>query len=326
MSTDDQQTITRRVADAVAPAVVRIGRHGGRGCGVVVADGLVATNAHNLRDRTTEVSFADGRVVQGRATGVDPDGDLTVLAVDTGGIAAPDWADDAPVEGLTVYAVAAIPGGRRITRGTVSSVDRSFRGPRGRLVTGAVEHTAPLAKGSSGSPIVDAEGRLVGLSTLRLRDGFALAQPTTADLRRRIDALALGDARPRRTLGVGLAPTHVARRLRAAVGLPERDGALVRGVADDSPASRAGIATGDLVTALGDTPVGGPADLEAALADPDLGTTASVHVVRGSEELDLQVTFDDEPAGPGVDSPSDAAENTPSDDTPSDAPPEDGGA
>jgi S1-C subfamily serine protease len=64
MSTEDQQTIAHQVADAVAPAVVRIGRHGGRGCGVVVADGLVVTNAHNLRDRTTEVTFANGRAVR----------------------------------------------------------------------------------------------------------------------------------------------------------------------------------------------------------------------------------------------------------------------
>ena len=314
MGTDDQQTITRRVADAVAPAVVRIGRHGGRGCGVVVADGLVATNAHNLRDRTTEVTFADGRVVQGRATGVDPDGDLTVLAVDTGGVAAPDWADEAPTEGLPVYAVAAIPGGRRITRGAVSSVDRSFRGPRGRLVTGAVEHTAPLAKGSSGSPIVDADGRLLGLTTLRLRDGFSLAQPTTPDLRRRLDALARGDAPQRRTLGVGLAPADAARAMRAAVGLPEGDGALVRGVADDSPAARGGLASGDLVTALGDTAVAGPSDLEAALADPDLASTVTVHVVRGSDELDLVVTFDTEPEDQPADEPADAPHDPPSDD------------
>ena len=158
MTTIDQERV-RQVGDAVAPAVVRIGRHGGRGCGVVVADGLVATNAHNLRDRTTQVTFADGRAAQARATAVDDDGDLTVLAVDTGGIAAPPWADEAPGEGAPVLAVAAIPGGRRVTPGTVSSVDRSFRGPRGRLITGAAEHTAPLGKGTSGSPVVDVDGQ-----------------------------------------------------------------------------------------------------------------------------------------------------------------------
>jgi S1-C subfamily serine protease len=294
MSTDEQQTTPRQVADAVSPAVVRIGRHGGRGCGVVVADGLVATNAHNLRDRTTEVTFADGRAVQARAAGVDADGDLTVLAVDTGGVTAPAWSDEPPAEGMTVYAVAAIPGGRRITKGGVSAVDRSFRGPRGRLVTGAIEHTAPLAKGTSGSPVVDEAGRLVGLTTLRLGDGFSLAQPAGPDLRRRIDALAAGDEPRRRRLGVGVAPAPVARRLRAAVGLPERDGALVRGVAEDSPAARAGMATGDLITAVGDTTVAGPGDLEAALAAPEVGATVTVHVVRGTDELDLVITFDDE--------------------------------
>ena len=157
-----------------------------------------------------------------------------------------------------MYAVATIPGGRRITTGTVSAVDRSFRGPRGRLVTGAFEHTAPLGKGTSGSPVVDADGRIVGLTTLRLGDGFALAQPAGEGLRRRVDDLAAGEAPRRVVLGVGIAPASSARRLRRAVGLPDRDGALVRGVADGSPAAAAGIATGDLVTRIGDVEVAGP--------------------------------------------------------------------
>ena len=96
-----------------------------------MADGLVVTNAHNLRDRTTLVTFADGRSVQGRATGIDVDGDLSVLAVDTGGVPALAWADSPADLGLPVYAVATLPGGRRVTAGRVSAVDRSFRGPRG---------------------------------------------------------------------------------------------------------------------------------------------------------------------------------------------------
>ncbi|HEY6415166.1 MAG TPA: hypothetical protein VIX41_02975, partial [Acidimicrobiales bacterium] len=64
---DDLQSAIGRVAERVAPSVVRIGRHGGRGCGVVVGDGLVLTNAHNLRGVTTLVTFADGRSLQSRA-------------------------------------------------------------------------------------------------------------------------------------------------------------------------------------------------------------------------------------------------------------------
>ena len=299
-TTDELQATVSRVAERVVPAVVRIGRHGGRGCGVVVGEGLVLTNAHNLRDRTTLVTFADGRAVQSRATGVDADTDLVVLGVDTSDAPALPWADT-PVElGATVFAVASIPDSHRITVGTVSATDRSFRGPRGRLVAGGIEHTAPLARGSSGGPIVDAEGRLVGVTTLRLGDGFSVAQPAGPTLRERVDALAAGREPRRRLLGIGAAPAHVARRLRQAVGLPDRPGVLVRAVGPDSPAARAGLRQGDLITAAAGAETADTDGLSAALdALPD-GQTLSLHVVRGTDDLEVVVRFDDEGDGSGA--------------------------
>jgi serine protease Do len=296
-TTDEFQATVRTVAERVAPAVVRIGRHGGRGCGVVVGDGLVLTNAHNLRDRTTLVTFADGRAVQSRATGVDADNDLVVLAVDTAGAPALPWADSPPELGATVFAVANIPDSHRVTVGTVSAVDRSFRGPRGRLVRGGVEHTAPLARGSSGGPIVDADGRLLGITTLRLGDGFSVAQPAGPALRERIDALAAGREPRRRLLGIGVAPAHVAQRMRQAVGLPDLPGVLVRAVEPDSPAARAGLRQGDLITAVAGNEITDADDLSAALDALPGGQTLALHVVRGTDELDVAVRFDPEDAG-----------------------------
>jgi serine protease Do len=298
-TTDELQVAVSRVAERVVPCVVRIGRHGGRGCGVVLGDGLVLTNAHNLRDRTTLVTFADGRAVQSRATGIDADTDLVVLAVDTGNAPALPWADTSAGLGATVFAVASLPGSHRVTVGTVSATDRSFRGPRGRLVTGGIEHTAPLARGSSGGPIVDAEGRLLGVTSVRLGDGFSVAQPAGPTLRERVDALASGREPRRRLLGIGAAPAHVARRMRQAVGLPDRPGVLVRAVAPDSPAARAGLRQGDLITAAGGAEIADSDGLSAALdALPD-GQTLSLHVARGTDELEVVVRFDDQGGASG---------------------------
>ena len=281
---------TRTVAEQVGPSVVRIGSGGGRGCGVLVADGQVATNAHNLRGRETTVTFADGRTATGELTGTDIDGDVAVLAVDTGGAPAVSWADRSPALGDVVFAVARGYGGAsRVTWGTVSATERAFRGPRGRRITGSLEHTAPLTRGSSGSPIVDTEGNLVGLNTNRLGEGFYLALPADDDLRARIEGLQRGDAPPTRHLGVGLAPRHVARKLRRSVGLPDRDGLLVRLVEDGSPADRAGLHQGDLIVRAGDRDVVRVDDLYDALdaAEDHL----ELRVVRGTEELDVRVSF-----------------------------------
>ena len=82
---DDLSTAVRTAAERVGPSLVSIGRHG-RGTGVVIATGQVVTNAHNLRDRTTLVTFADGRGAQGTLVGVDIDTDLAVVGVDTGDV------------------------------------------------------------------------------------------------------------------------------------------------------------------------------------------------------------------------------------------------
>ena len=235
------------------------------------------------------VAFADGRKETGSVAGVDVDGDVAVIAVDTGEAPALEWGDpQAAAIGAAVFALAN-PGGRglRATLGFVSSVGRSFRGPRGRRIRGSIEHTAPLPRGSSGGPLVDGDGRLIGINAVRMDGGLILALPADEALRHRVDALAAGDA-PRRTrLGIALAPPHVARKLRRSVGLPERDGLLVRGVETGAPAASAGIERGDLIVAAGGEPVKRLDDIHTALdaATDELELT----LVRGTEERTVTV-------------------------------------
>jgi serine protease Do len=274
-------------ASTAGPSIVSIGRRH-RGSGIVVDAGRVLTNAHNIRGDEATVTFAGGRTDRGRVIGIDPDGDLAMLEVETGDTAPIGWSDRGVALGIVVIGVAATPGGgTRATLGHVSAVGRSFRGPGGRRIGGSIEHTAPLAPGSSGSAIVDDRGQLLGLNTNRLGEGFYLAIPADAALRSRIDALGRGDSTRRRRLGVAIAPAHVARRLRRAVGLPPVDGLLVREVEPDSLATSADLREGDVITTLAGRPVADPDDLVEALAAVE--PPFELRIVRGTDELTLDV-------------------------------------
>jgi len=295
---DELQQAVARVAVRTAPAVVGIGGHWHRGSGVVFAKDRVLTNAHNVHGDGATCVFSDGRRERGKLLGEDMDGDLAVLDVNTAAAAPLAWAGEAalPSVGAVVFAVASAGGGEvRTTMGQVSGVARSFRGPGGRLIGGSIEHTAPLAPGSSGSPILDSEGRLLGLNTQRLGEGFYLAQPADGALKTRIDALARGESTVRPMLGIAVAPSHVARHLRRAVGLPDRDGILVRGVEKAGPAENAGIREGDLIVSAAGSEVTDPDELHAALAKAGVGKL-EIGLVRGVEDLTVMVDLTAGPA------------------------------
>ncbi|HYZ93503.1 MAG TPA: trypsin-like peptidase domain-containing protein [Actinomycetota bacterium] len=287
------QEAVSAVAEQVGKRVVGVAGRRSAGSGVVLAPGRILTNAHNLWGDETTVTFADGRTATAKAVGVDTEGDVAVLEVDTGDAAPIEWDGSGDVGiGSPVFAVAN-PGGRglRVTFGLVSGTERSFPGPRGRRIAGSIEHTAPLLPGSSGGPVVDASGRFVGLNTHRLGEGFYLAIPADDSLRSRVDALSRGDAPKRVRLGIAIAPSHVARRLRRAVGLPEADGLLVRGVEEGSPADKAGIKEGDLVTTAGGTAVKSADDLFSALEGVPEGGSLELKILRGADEQTIRVGF-----------------------------------
>jgi len=273
-------------------AVVGIGRGWRFGSGTVIARDRVLTAAHHVRAEGVAVSFAEERSATAELAGVDRDLGLALLKVDTGEIEPLVWASaDAEVGIGTAVVALANPGGRglRASLGFVAAADRGFRGPRGRRVSGAIEHTATLPRGSAGGPLLEADGRLLGVNALRLEGGLIVALGPASGLREAVERMARGEEPARPFLGVAVAPAHVSRRMRRAVGLPERDGLLVRGVEDDSPAAQAGIAAGDLIVAAGGQPVDGIDALHRVLDASAGNGRVTVTVVRGSEERQVEV-------------------------------------
>ncbi len=277
-------TALASVSAQAAAATVAIGRDG-RGSGVVIAEGVVVTNAHSLRARTTQVRFADGRVEQAEVRGSDTEGDLIALAVDTGSVVPLRAAETAPLPG---HVVVAAHGDGSVGVGNVAAVDRSFPGPRGRSIANAIEHTAALARGASGGPLVDVDGNLIGINTNRSDVGYQAIAYAGAT-RTRIDALIAGSSFHRRRLGVALAPAAATAAVRRAAGLPEVTGLLVRGVAEDSPAQRAGLAQGDVIVSAGSVTIDSLDALAIALDTND--DTIVLTVVRGVDERTVTVSF-----------------------------------
>jgi serine protease Do len=284
-----------RIAEQVGPSVVGLGRSARPGSGVVVGDGKVLT-AVGAPDRDgVEIILPGGGRKIGHQVAAEPDLGLALVEVETGGVPAvapiPEGHPE-PNLGTPVFALAD-PGGRglRATLGFVASAGRSFRGPRRRRVAGAIEHTAPLPRGSSGGPLVDEEGRLLGLNLLRREGGLILAVPARARELDRLERIGRGEVAASPRLGVALAPPRVAHRLRRAVGLSEREGLLVRGVEPGSPAEDAGLTRGDLLVGASGRDLGSVDDLVAEL-DRLAGEPLELAVVRGEEELEVVARFD----------------------------------
>src|SRR5207248_10032280 len=136
---------------------------------------------------------ANGILNIGRIAANDSAVDPAVLRDETCDSPSINWSDAAAAVGQVVFVVTRSgAGGERVSFGMVSGTERAFRGPRGRRIKGSLEHTAPLPRGSSGSPVVTADGTVVGINTNRLGDGFYLALPADAELKSRLASLGSG--------------------------------------------------------------------------------------------------------------------------------------
>ena len=130
------------------------------------------------------------------------------------------------------------------------------------------------------------------MNSIRLDGGLILAAPANAAARERVLLLARGEAPVAHRLGVAVAPPRAARRMRRAVGLPERDGLLVRAVEEDGPAGRAGIERGDLIVAAGGREIVGVEALYSVLDGlPPAGGELELTVVRGTDERTVAASF-----------------------------------
>jgi len=285
------------VADAAAvilPSVVQIqtgtGPGSGLGSGVIYdSDGLVLTAAHVVRgNETVTVRFADGEQVQGTVLGGTEGADVAVVQVDRTGLPAADLAlDDDPVVGQLAIAVGS-PWGLQgtVTSGVISAVNQTI--PSGGTARAVLQTDAAINPGNSGGPLVDRDGRVLGInvsifSLSGANDGVGFAVPIDVahDIAERVVA---GEEVRSAFLGVNIEVVESGRA-----------GAVITDVTPDSAAEEAGLEVGDLVVEIDGTLVQSPFDLVAQVQTHQPGSTVDLVVVRDGDEMTLTVTLGERP-------------------------------
>jgi serine protease Do len=257
-------------------AVVR-GSGGGNGAGTVWGeDGLVITNNHVATGERARVAFADGRVCEARVVARDPSVDLAALQADACDLAALPWGDSSNLKvGQLVLAVGNPLGeSRAVTAGIVSGVGAGVVGGHLRLKE-AVQANITLLPGNSGGPLADAQGRVVGINSMVMGPGVAIAVPANT-VKRFLAERAPGGP----VLGVAGQPVELPSE-------PEGGGVLIAEVVDGSAAEAAGLLIGDVLLTVDGLPARNGDELLHALTARRPGEPRRLAVLRGGRRREL---------------------------------------
>jgi S1-C subfamily serine protease len=286
-----------RGVDRASPSVVHIrasARQEGTGSGFVFTpDGFILTNSHVVHGASRiEVTLADGRRLSAEVTGDDPDTDLAVLRVPQSGLPAARLGDSAGLRvGQLVIAIGNPLGFQyTVTAGVVSALGRSLRSQSGRLIDNVIQTDAALNPGSSGGPLVTAEGDVIGVNTAIIHGAQGLCFATPIDTARQVVPRLIRDGKITRAwLGIACQATRVSPHAAHVLGMGAESGILATAVEPGSPAAAAGVEVRDLVVELDGHPIATVDDLHRVLSDEVAGRVLRLVVIRHSERLGLAI-------------------------------------
>src|SRR5580704_2744800 len=298
--------------DKISPSVVNIEVHqsvrtrrggnqerqGGGSGFLFTPEGLILTNSHVVHDANrVTVTLSDGRKLPARTIGDDPATDLAVIQIDA---PAGEGRSLTPVTlgdsqrlrvGQVVMAMGSPFGFQStVTAGVVSALGRSLRSYSGRLIEDVIQTDASLNPGNSGGPLVDSNGRVVGVNTATILPAQGICFAIGINTAKFVASRLLRDGRIRRSyIGVSAQTTPVHRRVVRFYDLPKETGVVVISVEENSPAKRAGLREGDVIVAPEGQPVAGVDDLHRVLTDVRVGVSCSLTVLRWTEKLELKI-------------------------------------
>src|SRR5580704_1274918 len=266
------------------------------GSGVVVsADGYILTNNHVVDGATdVKVSFANKEEYPAKVIGTDKYTDVAVLKINKSGLTTLPFADSARAEvGDVVLAIGEPFGlGQTVTMGIISAKGRGGLGIE--RFEDFIQTDAAINRGNSGGALIDTKGELVGINTAILsgetggNQGIGFAIP--ANMARNIMDQILKKGKVSRGY-MGILPQELTPDMARAFGMPNGHGVAVAQVTSNSPAEKAGMKVGDVITAINGNPVEDVNSFRLAVAGFAPSTTVHLKIARNGENLDIPVTL-----------------------------------
>jgi S1-C subfamily serine protease len=296
----------------------------GTGSGFVYdTDGHIVTNYHVVENaQSVSVTLSTGETYAATVIGGDPSNDLAVLTTEATSLPAPiALADSSQLKVGQIVAALGNPFGLNgtLTVGVVSALGRIIQSPDGRFIGEAIQTDAAINPGNSGGPLLDLEGRVVGIDSQIISPsdasaGIGFAVPSSA-VKRVVPQLIANGKYAHPWLGVQLidiTPDRAAALQQAGMKVPVQQGVLVVDVVAGSPADKAGIRAGttmatigntsipiggDIITAINGQSITGVQQLTVYLEDnTQVGDTIDVTLIRDGQEMTVKVTLAERPA------------------------------
>lgn len=272
----------------------------GVGSGVIVdPDGYILTNAHVVAEaEEIEITLENGQKHRGKIAGIDRSMDTAVIRVDALNLPVPKFGDsDNLAAGQLAIAIGnplGLAGGPTVTVGVVSAVNRSLQTERG-YIEGMIQTDAAINPGNSGGPLVDSEGRVIGINTaiVPYAQGIGFAIPINAARKIAEDIILHGEViRP----WLGISGMDITKKVVTYYGLPVEKGAIVMRVAEGSPAEKSGIREGDILLSADGKEIGGMRELTHKIGKTGVGKKIVLGILRGKKRMEIEAKLEKMPA------------------------------
>ncbi len=308
------EAVVISVVKAVRPSVVNINTESqvqtmfgvfpaqGAGSGVIVrSNGYIVTNNHVVQGATTiKVTLADGKELTGKIVGTDPFADLAVIKVESPvplPAAALGTSGALQVGQLAIAIGNPFGLGSTVTTGVVSALNRNIQLPT-VIVENLIQTSAAINPGNSGGALVDSSGRVIGINTAIIPNAQGIGFAIPSDVARaEMEQLIAHGRVVRPWVGV-IYGGEVDAQVSHAYNLGTDHGVVVRDVEPSSPAAKAGLQAGDIITAVNGTRIENWNDFVREIVTKKIGDTITLTIVRDHATRQMSVALTERPAEP----------------------------